>query len=98
EGDIDGREAPEFFGDLNLDQIVASVTAGRDEYNLKPFFYAPLRSVEAICYRHEVMRDLENEALLGHVRTFSRKLRTMRESLAQADKLYYERQKQRWFL
>lgn len=30
-------EAPDFFHDLNIDQIVAGVT-GKDEYNLKPFF------------------------------------------------------------
>lgn len=30
-------EAPEFFHDLNIDQIVAAVT-GKDEYHLKPFF------------------------------------------------------------
>jgi DNA mismatch repair protein MutS len=48
--DIDGRQAPEFFTDLNLDQIVESIAAGRDEYSLKPFFYTPLSHVETINY------------------------------------------------
>ena len=68
-----GRESTEFFTDLNLDQIVASITAGREEYNLTPFFYTPLRRVETINYRHDILRDLENPAILGHIRSFAPK-------------------------
>jgi DNA mismatch repair ATPase MutS len=96
--DIEAQKAPEFFTDLNLDQVVDSITAGRDEYNLKPFFYRPLRDVATINYRYEVLRDLENQALLGHIRSFAQQMRTMRAHLAQADKLYYKYQKQGWFL
>jgi hypothetical protein len=95
---IDGREAPEFFTDLNLDQIVASITAGREEYNLKPFFHTPLSRVETIYYRHDILRDLENQELFGHIKSFAQKMRSMRAHLAQADKLRYKYQKQRWFL
>ena len=95
---IDGQNAPEFFNDLNLDQIVASITAGRDEYDLKPFFYTPLSNVEAIHYRHDIFRDLENHALFGHVRSFAQQMQTMRDHLTQADKLHYKYQKQSWFL
>ena len=95
---IDGREMPEFFTDLNLDQIIASVTAGRDEYNLKPFFYTPLSRVETIYYRYEILRDLENRCLFGHIGSFAQKMRAMRDHLTQADKLHYKYQKQCWFL
>jgi DNA mismatch repair protein MutS len=93
-----GQEPPEFFTDLNLDQVVAAITAGRDEYDLRPFFYTPLRRVEAIRYRHDVMRDLENPALFQVIEAFARGMRAMRSQLAQADKLHYDQQRQSWFL
>jgi DNA mismatch repair protein MutS len=91
-------KAPHFFPDLNCDQIVDAITAGREEYNLKPFFYAPLRRVDAINYRHEVMQDLENTALLERVRSFAQQMRKMRDYLARLQKLSYKEQKQAWFL
>jgi DNA mismatch repair protein MutS len=96
--EIDGLDAPEFFTDLNLDQIVASVTSGREEYRLAPFFYRPLREVDAIHYRQEVFRDLESDVLFGHIRSFADAMRQMRGHLAQADKLHYQYQKLSWFL
>jgi len=89
---------PAFFVDLNLDQIVDAIVVGREEYNLKPFFYTPLSDIDAISYRHEVMRDLENTRLLGDIQSFADTMRAMREHLAQEKKLYYKYQKERWFL
>jgi len=91
-------EAPAFFADLNLDQIIDAITATRQEYNLKPFFYTPLHDIDAIMYRHEILRDLENRTLFEQIQAFARKMRSMREHLAQADKLYYTYQKERWFV
>lgn len=90
--------APEFFSDLNLDQIASAFTAGKEEYNLKPFFYAPLSTNDGIRYRHEVMQDLENDELLNCLETFAVNMRTMREQFAQIEKLYYKYQKERLFL
>lgn len=98
DAELGSKGQPEFFTDLNLDQIVESITAGRDEYNLKPFFYAPLKSVEAIHYRQDVLRDLENPALLECVRSFADEMKRMRACLALAEKLYYKYQKQTVFL
>ena len=89
---------PGFFIDLNLNQIVASITAGKEEYNLKPFFYAPLHDVDAIVFRHEVMQDLERSNLLDSIKSFARSMRAVRDHLAMAEKLRYQRQKERCFL
>ncbi len=91
-------EAPVFFVDLNLDQIIDAITAGKQEYNLKPFFYTSLNDTDAIKYRHEVMRDLEDKFLFEHIKSFAQKMRAMRDHLAQADKLHYKYQKEKWFL
>jgi len=91
-------ETPAFFVDLNLDQIIDAITGGKQEYNLKPFFYTSLNDINIIRYRHEVMQDLENEILFEHIKSFAQKMRAMREHLAQADKRYYKYQKESWFL
>ncbi len=91
-------EAPVFFVDLNLDQVIDAVTTGRQEYNLKPFFYTSLKDINAVKYRHEIMQDLENIILFEHINSFAQNMRAMREHLAQADKFYYKYQKERWFL
>ena len=90
--------APEFFPDLNCDQIIDAVVAGKDEYNLKPFFYGRLRRVGAIKYRHEVMQDLEGSALFAQIRAFAEKMGGVREQLARVQRLHYKEQQQAWFL
>jgi DNA mismatch repair ATPase MutS len=90
--------APDFFADLNLDQIVAAMTASKGEYNLTPFFYVPLHDVDAVTFRHEVMQDLEDACLLDDIKAFAQSMRVVREHLAQLEKRYYEHQKERWSL
>ncbi|MGO8694474.1 MAG: MutS-related protein [Rectinemataceae bacterium] len=89
---------PEFFGDLNLGRIVDAITAGRQEYDLKPFFYAPLHGIDAIAYRHEIFRDLEDGTLRDCVVSFEKKMHLVRERLTRAKKLYYNYQKESFSL
>ena len=91
-------KAPVFFVDLNLDQIINAITAGRQEYDLKPFFYTCLNDIDAIKYRHEIMRDLENEILFDNIKAFAQKMRTMRQHLVLIDKRDYKYHKEGWFL
>jgi DNA mismatch repair protein MutS len=95
---VGGLQEPDFFVDLNLDQILRTMTAGREQYELKPYFYAPLHEVDAVRYRHEVLRDLEKREVLESVSRFAETMRRMREHLVQVQKLHYQLQKQAWFL
>lgn len=95
-----GEEAaqPDFFVDLNLDQIVASLTAGRGEYELEPLLHATLQDPDAILYRQEVMQDLEQEAVSAAIKAFAEAQHEVRVKLAGAGKRYYAKQQQRWLL
>lgn len=90
--------APAFFPDLNLDQVIDAMTAGREEYDLKPLFYTPLSDIDTLLYRQEVMQDLENKDLFELITSFSQKMQVMRRYLTLADKLYYKYNKEGWFL
>ena len=94
----DTVEAPDCLADLNLDQIVAAITASKGEYSLTPVFHTPLHGVDAVTFRHEVMQDLEDARLLDDINAFALSMRVVREYLAQLEKRYYEHQKERWFL
>lgn len=91
-------EPPEFFHDLNLDQIVNAVTHERDEYNLKPFFYTRLTNLAAISYRQEIMRDLENAPLFAGIKSFANRMRAARNHAAAAQNWQYKYAKERWLL
>ena len=95
---IETPAMPAFFHDLNLDLIIDAITASKQEYNLKPFFYTPLKTIDAIMYRQDIMRDLENRVLFENIISFADKMRTIRSRLALIDKLYYKYNKEGWFL
>jgi DNA mismatch repair protein MutS len=92
------REAPDCFHDLNLGRVVEAITAGRQEYDLAPFFHARLSDLDAVAYRQEVMRDMEDRTLRQAVESFAERMRTMRQRLAVAAKSHYELARQRWHL
>ncbi len=98
EGGLAAKAAPVFFIDLNLDQIIDTITAPKAEYDLKPFFWTPPGSLETIRYRHEVMRDLERKEIFVAVTSFAGRMRRMREGLERSSKLHYKQQKQWWFV
>jgi len=91
-------EQPPCFADLNLNKVVETLTAGKKEYNLEPFFYTMLRDTDDIQYRQEVFQDLEKEFLLESIKSFAASMHSMRQHLAFAEKLDYRYEKKRWLL
>ena len=88
------QSAPEYFRDLNLDQIVESITVGRDEYDLRPIFHAPLATIDAIHYRQAVFRDLDVPALLDQLQSFARAVRQMRSCVGKSRKVLLQSPKE----
>lgn len=90
---------PDYFADLHLDDIVSSVTRGREAYRLAPLFSSPLNDVATIAYRHEVFRDLEDDGpLIDLVRSFAQQVQMVRQRLAQAAKVHHHAEAGRWIL
>lgn len=94
---VEDATMPACFTDLNLDQIVDAVTAGRAEYSLAPFYYSSLGSVRAVRYRQAVAQDIDGNPLRVVLETFAAELRDVRRHLAQAAELRHRYQRERWF-
>lgn len=96
--DLAQLQEPAFFADLNLDQVIESITAGREEYDLTPFFYATIDTADTIAYRHEVLHDLQDTSILDRITSFAHEMQSMRKHLEQAYELHYRYPREQWFL
>ncbi|MHB1151168.1 MAG: MutS-related protein [Eubacteriales bacterium] len=87
------EEMPECFHDLNLDQIIEPVLKSRSAEHLKSLFFTPLRDVDTIIYRQDIMRQFESGELFDIFNQFSgviynagQAMKTIREHLTGKDK------------
>jgi len=92
------EEIPDFFVDLNLDQVIKSITDQKQEYNLTPFFHSPLQELDAINYRQDVFKDLENANVLKAIKSFAEKMVLVRRYTNMLEKLYFKYHQEGWFL
>jgi DNA mismatch repair ATPase MutS len=94
----DTREPPDCLSDLNLDQLIETVTGPKQDYTLKPYFWSPLEDTEAIRYRQEVMKDLERPSLLSRIKEFAEKMSVVHRYLRMVEKLDYPYHRTGWIL
>lgn len=89
---------PKSFKDLNLDQIVDKIIQDRDEYCLAEFFCSPLKTISAVNYRLEVMKDLENPDLYEALVSFSHGMQKVRNYSEFSNSLHHKAQREKWRL
>lgn len=87
-------ERPAGFSDLNLDQLVASLTAGCEAYDLSSIWYRHLDDLEVIGYRQEVFVDLEEKETFDLVSAFAAQMREVQVRAAETEKIRHRRQRQ----
>lgn len=78
---------PRYFQDLNLDQVIGNVTAGKSFYGLFSFYNTPLQNIAAIKYRQAVAQDIDDGSLLKEVKNFAEDMVIVRQYLDLATKL-----------
>ncbi len=91
-------DRPDYFTDLNLDQLIRSVLTGRDSYDLAEFFDARLTESADVGYRQAVLRDLEDDCVAGALTGFAERMSAMRDCLRRSRKLRYRLQRRLWWL
>ena len=75
------QEKPDFFSDLNLDQVFAPILKAKKRYELDSFFYSPLQDLDTSRYRQDIARELENRDLRDVLDDFSRNAYDLDRSL-----------------
>ncbi len=95
----DQQDDRSFAADLNLDQIIAGIVGDREEAGaFRTLFYRQLSDIDAVRYRHEVFRDLEDQTLLGQIERFASRMHQVRSQIGQLEKMESVYQRQGWFL
>lgn len=89
---------PDYFTDLNLNQIIEEMQGRNKEYNLRPLYHAKVEDVETVRYRQRIFLDIEQKGLAAPFREFMRAMRDTRKRLANYKKMQQEQQKQVCYL
>ena len=70
---------PDFFLDLNLNQIVRELHNNAEEYDIRKMYFRMPKSFETVCYRQEIYREIRGKHLEKPFDLFSKKMRETRQ-------------------
>lgn len=89
------REAlmPDFFSDLNLDQIVYKINSLRKNYDIKKLYYMLPDSRETLGLRQSIYSDIKKPKVFDTFCRFSECMKEMREALDYSAEIKFEPQK-----
>lgn len=89
---------PEFFIDLNLNQIVRELQNNVDEYEIRKLYYRLPKNYETMCYRQDIYREIRGKKLEKILDLFSFKMRETRKYKEFHEKVENKQQYQMyWF-
>ena len=99
-GSVGEQEADRSFApDLNLDQTVAIIAGDREERDLIiKILFGHLDDADAVRYRQEAFRDLDNPALFDEFQRFAGLMQEVRAHLRQLAKMEYRYHREGWLL
>lgn len=89
---------PGYFADLQLDQLVEAVVAGRERHNLQPAFSVRLQDPAAVEQRQAVFDDLQDDRLRTALRGFCDGLARYERQIEAVTRVRHPQQSQRWRL
>lgn len=77
--DVENPGMPEFFIDLNLNQVVRELQNNVDEYEIRKLYYRLPKDYETVCYRQDIYREIRGKHLEKPLDVFSLKMRETRK-------------------
>ena len=77
--EVESPGMPEYFIDLNLNQIVRELQNNVDEYDIRKMYYRMPKKYETVCYRQEIYREIKGKHLEKPMDVFSQKMRETRK-------------------
>ncbi len=91
-------QPPACFHDLNLDQVVDWVTASKQEYRLKPYYFTAVQDEATIRFRQEIVSDLLGETTLKKLQAFAEQMALVRRYRKLAAEIYHQNHREGWQL